>query len=101
MSDAAGDTASAPARGAASSPGAAAAFAGLAAPWVALALLFTVLPMIFASGSALTMLSLLIAITRFEREIWEGAALGFWAVCVYELFRRDGAAWAEGEIPSA
>jgi hypothetical protein len=42
---------------------------------------------------ALAMLSLLIAITRFEREIWEGAGLGFWAVCVHELFRRDGAAW--------
>ena len=40
----------------------------------------------------LTMLSLLIAVTRFDREIWEGAGLGFWAVCVYELFRRDGAA---------
>ena len=31
----------------------------MAAPWIALALLFTVLPMIFASGSALTMLSLM------------------------------------------
>ena len=48
-----------PARRGAGSPGAAAAFAGLAAPWIALALLFTVLPMIFASGSALTMLSLM------------------------------------------
>jgi branched-chain amino acid transport system permease protein len=59
LSDAAGDTASVPARRGAGSPGAAAAFAGLAAPWIALALLFTVLPMIFASGSALTMLSLM------------------------------------------
>jgi branched-chain amino acid transport system permease protein len=59
LSDVADDTASAPARSAAGSPSAAAAFAGMAAPWVALALLFAALPMIFSSGSALTMLSLM------------------------------------------
>jgi hypothetical protein len=41
---------------------------------------------------ALTMLSLLIVITRFERDIWAGAGLGWWVVCGAELFRRDRAA---------
>jgi branched-chain amino acid transport system permease protein len=59
LSDVADDTASVPAHSAAVSQSAAAAFAGLAAPWIALALLFTVLPIIFASGTALTMLSLM------------------------------------------
>jgi branched-chain amino acid transport system permease protein len=59
LSGVAGETASVPTRGAADSPGVAAAFAGAAAPWIALAVLFAVLPMVFASGSALTMLSLM------------------------------------------
>ncbi len=59
MSEVAGETASLPARGGAGSPGVTAAFAGRAVPWIALALLFAVLPMIFPSGSALTMMSLM------------------------------------------
>ena len=38
---------------------------------------------------ALTMISLLIAITRFEREIWVEAGIGWWTVCAVELFRRE------------
>jgi branched-chain amino acid transport system permease protein len=59
LSDVAGETASVPARSDAGSPGVAAGFFGQAAPWIALALLFVVLPLIFPSGSALTMMSLM------------------------------------------
>ena len=59
MSDVAGETASVQARSDAGSPGVAAGFFGQAAPWIALALLFVVLPLIFPSGSALTMMSLM------------------------------------------
>ena len=40
----------------------------------------------------ITMVSLLIAVTRFEREIWEAAGAGWWVVCAAELFRRRSAA---------
>ena len=59
MSDVAGDTANVPARDSAAASGVVAGFAGQAAPWIALALLFAVLPLIFPSGSALTMMSLM------------------------------------------
>jgi hypothetical protein len=36
---------------------------------------------------ALTMLSLLMVVTRFEREFWEGAGLGLWVVFAVELLR--------------
>jgi branched-chain amino acid transport system permease protein len=59
LSDVAGETASVPARSDAGSPSVAAGFFGQAAPWIALALLFAILPLIFPSGSALTMMSLM------------------------------------------
>ena len=58
MSDAASKLAKLPARGALYPAGVPAAVR-LAAPWIALALLFLLLPLVFASGSALTMLSLM------------------------------------------
>jgi hypothetical protein len=39
--------------------------------------------------AALTLIGLLAAITRFEREIFEGAAMGLWVVCVFEFPRGD------------
>jgi len=56
--DVAGDVANAPARGFVSAAGAGIAMR-IAAPWIALAIAFAFLPMIFTSGSALTMLSLM------------------------------------------
>jgi hypothetical protein len=41
-------------------------------------------PMVRLLG--LTMLSLLIAVTRFERAIWEGAGAALWLVCAVDLF---------------
>ncbi len=38
---------------------------------------------------ALTMLTLVIAVTRFDHEICEGAGLGWWVICMVELFRRN------------
>ncbi len=58
MSDAASEIAKLPARGALYPAGVPVAVR-LAAPWLALALLFALLPLVFASGSALTMLSLM------------------------------------------
>jgi len=58
LSDVASGAVRRPGRGALAPAGAAAAVS-LAAPWLALALVFAVLPVIFASGSALTMLSLM------------------------------------------
>jgi len=58
LSDAASDIAKLPARGALYPAGVPAAVR-LAGPWIALALLFLLLPLVFASGSALTMLSLM------------------------------------------
>jgi branched-chain amino acid transport system permease protein len=58
LSDAASEIAKLPARGALYPSGVPAAIR-LAAPWIALALLFALLPLVFASGSALTMLSLM------------------------------------------
>ncbi len=58
MSDVTTDVVNVPAR-ADVSPAGLAGVARLAAPWIALAVVFAVLPMIFASGSALTMLSLM------------------------------------------
>ena len=58
MSDIATDVVNVPAR-ADVQPGRTAALARLAAPWIALAVVFALLPLIFKSGSALTMLSLM------------------------------------------
>jgi branched-chain amino acid transport system permease protein len=58
LSDAASEIAKLPARQAFYPPGVPAAVR-LAAPWIALALLFALLPLVFASGTALTMLSLM------------------------------------------
>jgi len=58
LSDLASDLANVPARGGLRPTGPA-AMVRLAAPWIVLAVAFAVLPMIFASGSALTMLSLM------------------------------------------
>jgi branched-chain amino acid transport system permease protein len=58
LSEAASEIAKLPEREALYPAGVAAALR-LAAPWVALALLFALLPLVFASGSALTMLSLM------------------------------------------
>jgi branched-chain amino acid transport system permease protein len=58
LSDAASDAAKLPARGALY-PAGVPALLRLAAPWIALAAMFAILPAIFASGTALTMLSLM------------------------------------------
>jgi branched-chain amino acid transport system permease protein len=58
LSDAASELAKLPARQALYPAGVPAALR-LGAPWIALALLFALLPLVFASGSALTMLSLM------------------------------------------
>jgi branched-chain amino acid transport system permease protein len=58
LSDVTTDVVNVPAR-AGASPAGLAGVARHAAPWIALAVAFAVLPMIFASGSALTMLSLM------------------------------------------
>ncbi len=42
---------------------------------------------------ALSMLSLLIVVTRFGRELWEGVGLGLWVICAAELFRRSRSVW--------
>ena len=38
---------------------------------------------------ALTMLSLLVAVTRFQRELWQGAGVAGRVLCSAELFQRD------------
>ena len=58
MSDIATDVVKVPAR-ADGRPARTAALARLAAPWIALAVVFALLPLVFKSGSALTMLSLM------------------------------------------
>ena len=58
MSNAASDVANVPARNGAW-PAGTAALARLTTPWLALAVVFAILPAIFTSGSALTMLSLM------------------------------------------
>jgi branched-chain amino acid transport system permease protein len=58
LSDIATDVVKVPARPDAL-PGRPAALARLAAPWIALAVVFALLPLVFRSGSALTMLSLM------------------------------------------
>jgi hypothetical protein len=44
--------------------------------------------------AGLTMLGLLVAIMRFDRQIWEGMALGLWWICGFELAWRD---WPTGD----